>query len=168
MCMDKLYHLQSQWFFIYLIASKLSKKHLKPHPIPCTIAHHHCRYWASFPPRNNLKYLHSQQMKISPSRMPFALLNLTAIWCQLSGIWLRRISNPNASCCWLGDTRWLLLLLLQIVSINRFSILELQWHLGPFTDSLEYSSLTFIASELLLGVPRPRRAFLDFRRFPPF
>ena len=69
---------------------------------------------------------------LSTSRMPFALLNLTATWCQLSGIWFRRISKAKGSCCCPGDIRLLLLLLLLLVSTNLLSIHEPQWHLeGP-------------------------------------
>ena len=67
----------------------------------------------------------------SPSRIPFARLNLTATWCQSSGIWFRRMSNAKGNFCWPGETRFFLLWLLLPFSTRRFSILEPQWHLEP-------------------------------------
>jgi hypothetical protein len=43
---------------------------------------------------------------------------------------LRRQSKAKGSCVCPGDIRLLLLLLLQLVSTNRFSIREPQWHFG--------------------------------------
>ena len=54
--------------------------------------------------------IHQSLRSLSPSRMPLALRNLTAIWRHSSGIWLSRISNANGSCGCPGDTRFLLLL----------------------------------------------------------
>ena len=43
---------------------------------------------------------------------------------------MRRQSKAKGSCVCPGDIRLPLLLLLPLVSTNRFSILEPQWHLG--------------------------------------
>ena len=140
--------LQSQGLFISSITNKAPKSttdtwHLFTHLMPTLSSLHRIKYLNYF---NQQQSPHSYSLSLlihlfpqrnyqihrslSPSRMPFALLNLTAIWCHSSGIWFRRKSKAKGSCCCPGDIRLLLLLLLLLVSTNLLSILEPQWHLG--------------------------------------
>ena len=107
------------------------------HPVARSI-HKKCKAKQIKPPHYlALKQLISPQRNcqilrpLSPLRMTFESLNLTATWCHSSGIWLSQ-HERNRQCCCPGDSRFLLLLRRPLASTNRFSILEPQWHLAWF------------------------------------